>query len=355
MLFLLFFSFADVYPQTTVKSEFLDLRISGTYVLPHHKKMEHLVSRHFLYADISWVKQTQGNKYWHSLFNYPHWGVTFHYNNFGQNKYLGEAYAVYPYITLPLYQRTARQFSFRFGSGLGYISKPYDRIKNPKNVAISTHVNLCIEAGFEWEYSFNEQFKAYKRIALLHFSNGATRMPNTGINLPSLGLGVRYNLPKYNDEKEKAMMPTFEKGFYKSLAIAAGINEIYPTYGDKYPAFSLSFGYFWQPSLKRAVGLNLDLSYNTSDFETLKRRETDYKNYEMLRAGISVGQDLIFDRTTFVFAVGRYLYTQETRDGLIYNRVGYRRTLNDFLFFNLTLKSHMFRADFIECGLGVRF
>jgi hypothetical protein len=41
-------------------------------------------------------------------------------------------------------------------------------------------------------------------------------------------------------------------------------------------------------------------------------------------------------------------------DGKGYNRIGFRHQWSDKWLISLSLKSHLFRADFIEWGMGYR-
>jgi len=352
---LILLCFTKAYPQESTASFYADISVSGTYLMPHHKKMGHLVSGHYLYPEISLLKKTKGNKYWHALFREPLFGVSLHYNNFAGNTYTEKAFAVYPFVVLPQYKGHKHTLSLRFGSGLGYISKPFDRMKNPKNVAISTPVNICIVFGLEWEQQIAQNLKTYQSLQMVHFSKGALKMPNTGINLPSLTIGGRYLLPVQMKDKEKASLPEFNSRIYPSIFFAGGAGEIYPVGGKKYPAYSMGVSTNFQPSLKRNFALSLDLFYSTSNFASLDKKNINTTPVNILRPGVSISQELIFGKTAFVFLLGHYLYALEDRDGKIYNRFGYRFNLNDKLYFNLTLKSHLFRAEFIEWGIGYRF
>ena len=52
---------------------------------------------------------------------------------------------------------------------------------------------------------------------------------------------------------------------------------------------------------------------------------------------------------------GVYFFTKAKDDGLIYSRVGLRAKVYKNLTASLTLKTHFFKADVIEWGVGYCF
>ena len=334
----------------------VDFKGNYSYILPHHKYMSFLSESHFLFYEISCSKKTNGEKYWHQLYNYPTCGATFQYNNFGGSKILGKAYALYPFIQLPIIKQSNFQLAFKFGSGLAFLTKKFDKDINYKNIVISTNINICINLGFEFEQRINNSFSVNEGIHLQHFSNGALKMPNPGINLPSVSMGIRFNPAKSSIEKKyNQNIPEVDKKYFLSLMTAAGLKEIYYAYNIKYPAFSLSLGFNFQPSLKRIINLNVDAFYSFANYELVNRINNGTNMISLLRFGMSAGHEFLFGKTNFTFYMGRYLYAKDNSDGNIYNRVGFKRKINKNLFINLSLKSHHFVADYIEWGLGYNF
>jgi len=340
-----------INPQSSI-----DLKSNYSFVLPHHKKMNHLNENHFLFFELSYSANTKGNKFWHQLYNYPSYGYTLQYNNLGNSKILGSAYALYPYINISFIRKKKYLLNSRFGAGFAYLTKKFDKNLNTKNVAISTNLNICINIGIELYQNLTQKVSLFQSLGITHYSNGAIRMPNTGINLPYVSLGVKYLLPSITDTITHFHKPKdVNKKYFFSLMGAAGIKELYPSYGKKYPAFTLNANFNWQKSLKQILSLNCDLFYNLANYETLIRKNIQTSKISILRPGISISNEFVFDKTSFVFLIGRYLYAKDDTDGMIYNRLGFKRKINDKFFLNLTLKSHFFVADYVEWGLGYNF
>lgn len=342
---------------TGVFSQNLALSISsnGTYVMPHHKKMTHLNQKHFLFTEIAALSRPPGNKYWHHLYNYPQYGLAFHYNPFGNTAPLGKAFALYPFIYNTFTDKQYFSMGLRYGAGLAWLTNKFDPDHNPANVAISTHLNICVNMALEFRQHLSPNLSLKEAIGVNHYSNGALRMPNTGINLPYVSMGLNYVIKKCDKPKPIQPNDSIQSPKYSFSAFAAcGLREIYPPCGDLFPAYSFSAGAHVRASPKRSFSLAADAFYSNASSETLKRKALPNSPLNGFKTGLSIGHTLHFDRTSFLFYTGYYIFNKDDTDGRIYNRVGFRYNVNKNIFLNLTLKSHLFVADYIEWGIGFR-
>jgi hypothetical protein len=135
-----------------------------------------------------------------------------------------------------------------------------------------------------------------------------------------------------------------------------GINELYGPGGKKYPYYCVT-GYFLKPlSLKRQIGIGLDIFYSEAVVETLRRREIEIKSkLEAIRPGLSFAYIMNFSRLSFVAQLGAYLHNKEKSDGYIYDRVALQYTVKNHYLFQLGLKTHLARAEVLELGFGYKF
>ena len=145
---------------------------------------------HFPAFEISVMEKTYGKHKWERAYNYPLIGVTLFYSTIGNNKWLGNAYAMMPFINFPLYEHKKLSVGFRIALGLGYVTKPFDRITNYKNLAIGSNLNAAVNLMFELRYRVNHYLTFSTGISLQHFSNGSLKLPNYGLNAPLLNVGA---------------------------------------------------------------------------------------------------------------------------------------------------------------------
>jgi len=324
------------------------------YVWSHHKFMEHLTERHFSAYEFNLGKQTNGNEDWQRIYNYPEYGLSFWYSNLGNSQYLGNAYGVFPYIKLPYINNKKLDFGFRLGCGLGYLSKHFERLENYKNNAIGSHINVLIDIKLNLNYKVYKNLFLSCGIGITHFSNGAVKMPNRGINIPSINLGLNYYLHEKQFLKPETAIQNKSKNEFKIIG-NWGIKEIYQSFGNKYMAYSLSGNCFRNFSTKRKLGIGLDIFYDTSNKKRLEEEGTIISNdFEIIKPGINIGHEWEISKLTIVFQIGSYLYTKDKNDGYIYDRLALQYDLKEHLFINVSLKTHFAKADFVEWGIGYK-
>lgn len=67
---------------------------------------------------------------------------------------------------------------------------PYDSFNNPEENAIGSSWNNLTQFRLGWTYRLNPRWRLQAGAALSHLSNGAAKLPNFGINLPSYFFSV---------------------------------------------------------------------------------------------------------------------------------------------------------------------
>lgn len=94
----------------------------------------------------------------------------------------------------------AIRFSYFASYGLSYNFNPFDLAENPINVFIGSYRNVYAHPCFRAAYSINERTAISSTFGFKHFFNGASSLPNSGINLFPFSLGVQYKLTREDDK-----------------------------------------------------------------------------------------------------------------------------------------------------------
>jgi len=168
-------------------------RIHYGFLLAHHERVEHLV-RHTYGFEILYSKQSIGEKMWQQHYQYPQTGISYLFLDFNYPEVLGNAHALMAFINIPLVRKDNFLFSMRMSSGLGYVTKKYERVENYKNDVIGSYINAAVQLNFETRYKLSSHLFFNFNAGITHFSNGSYRTPNLGINNPSANIGVAYQL-----------------------------------------------------------------------------------------------------------------------------------------------------------------
>lgn len=320
-------------------------------ILPHRPLVNEIIEGHSFIYEISFFKNTFGEEAWQQSYQYPRIGISAMYLNLGNEAELGNSFGVFPYIQFPLTKNKIR-WELRFGYGLGYIEKPFDRATNYKNIAIGSRFNALINFNSLWKYQASPAIAFSAGISMVHFSNGSYVRPNLGFNAFSLNTGVSYSFGK---EKEQLIneISNIDKSWQHFLIFNSGLKEIPPVEGPKYMVANLAYNLVKPISNKSNYGVSADFFYNSSLEALIEQNDNiPASNVDNFRVGISAMYGISVGKLMLSVHMGGYIMPRYTDNGFLYHRINSRYTINKKLFFNLGLKSHFAVADFIEMGIG---
>ena len=342
-----------------MKNTEIDLRINYAFFIHHHLSMKGY-PKHFPMFELSLQKQTYGNKAWHSYFNYPIVGITAFASSLGNNEIIGNAYALYPFVNFPFNKSKVNTFSFRFGCGVGYITKKFDPLENYHNTSIGSNINAAINMTFEYQRKISERFKMSIFAGLTHFSNGCSNSPNSGINIANAGISATYLLKDQEEyiPKQKNSNKEYKKidpEFY--IGMSYGIKRI--EYGQKedFSVYNLEFYAMDRVTNLSKVGIGLDLVSDATDEITLRNFYGDANEYtfvQLLKPGIGAVYELMMSRTSLLINFGYHPWGRDMRYGRWYQKLGLKINFGEYIYGKIALNTHFGTADFIGFGLGVR-
>jgi len=323
------------------------------WVWPHAPDMGHLQEGIFpmVHAGISGT--TRGTKQWHHDYNFPDLGITFMYSDLGYPDVLGRAWGVFPHILLPLSRKANFSLNFRYGLGAAWLTNYYDEPDNESNIAISNPLNILMNTSLEAGFAISEHFIIRTGFGMTHFSNGKTSTPNKGLNIPAFKVALSHSLKPDLVLPERTLNTENHPITSLRAFVAGGYNRLYPPNGPTFTEFTLSSTLNRPLSRKVSLGLGLDVFYGGSDREELRRiNALPGSPAGLLKPGIHISYEQLFGKTSFIIQQGFYLYAANKKDGKAYNRAGLRHQFSEKFILNLTLKSHLFKADYLEWGFG---
>jgi hypothetical protein len=337
-------------------------RFDYGFIYAHHLELE-IYNSHLPAFEISLQQETYGKHKWERDFAYPLIGLSFLYTGLGYNPDLGSAYAVFPYINFPLYRKESFMLTFRFGLGVGYLTRKFDRLTNYKNLMIGSHFNAAVSISFEARLRLSERFILSGGFGLQHFSNGSLKLPNYGLNLPFISAGLAYRLARENVKISDRFIPPTEpfEAIVRhvmefNIGVAIGSKNMQAVTKESYLVYHLYENTFFPVSRKSKVGFGLDLSYDESHVAKLEHDGKDVSNkMKILRPGINGAYELGLSKLKFIFNLGCYLGGEETTNGPFYEKFSFQYNLTKSIFANVMLKVHYGRADYIGWGFGYSF
>lgn len=357
LLFCLFVACQCVYAQRTHS---LELKFYGGSTIPHRSGMGSLLHT-TAGGELNYYFSTRSDDFYDVKYRYPQHGFGLNYNYLGSPDVLGSAIAAYSFMDIDMFSNEHFRLGTRINAGLAYLTRRYDRIENPENIAVSTPICFYFSFGFNFAFRLPAGFELKLMPMFMHYSNGAVRKPNLGLNQAVLSLAVSKDIAQREYTKERR---NYVEGLSPHEAWAFGTcvssDEYSVGYNGRGGGFICStgaVGYSYQYGKIGKVGASLDMFYN----ENLKyyfdeRNNVLVQQYEkfgdVVRLGFCVGHQLVYRRFELVSYVGMYVYNKVKKNDWFYTRIGGRYYVTNFMFVNLTLKAMGFKAHFIECGLG---
>lgn len=335
--------------------------ISAAYnygkIYPHNTDIEPLVKDPVYGFTINYYFPNRWGEEWRNFYNHPNYGLSFNYKSYGNPEVVGDSYSLSSFYQMSVLPR--RKY-FDVGvlafSGIGYITKIYDEVENPTNLAISTHFNITADLRYYVKVRVHPVYIEYSR-GLNHFSNGLIKAPNLGINVKNNNLTLGYefeDLPVHKKipSAERNKEPRHEFWVYG----ATGVKEISGLADKRFVSVNASLNYTYRTTVINKMGLGLDFVHDPSleDYAYLT-----YNNYQgepslNFRSGISLHNEFVFKHTGLFTSYGFNFTTNEFYARQRYYKVGLKFYYKDLIGVVLLRAIPLFRADLLELGIGYR-
>ena len=356
-LFLLVSGLALAQQKDTYAVEFSFLRGNA---LAHKEDVNDLINGHPDGVMLGLLIRTHGREEWQRVYDFPDYGGYFLYQDF-KSQPLGECYAV---GALYNFYFLNRHLQLRLSQGVALTTNPYDKETNSKNIAFGTRLldNTNIGLSYDNQRLFG-QIGFHAGLLFSHYSNGRVKTPNSGINTYLLNVGLNYN---FDDEKQlvndttMGVKKSYREPIKYNFVLRSGLNES-PIIRSGQRAF-YHLGFYIDKRLSRKSGLQLGAElFLTNSFKDYIRyyavaypekqvdSNTDYK-----RVGIFVGHELFINRISLEAQIGYYVYRPFKVGESVYDRIGIKYYMTDKIFVGFTIKTHLFLAEALEFGVGVR-
>lgn len=351
LLFLFLATFSKPHAQNLFKNPSLGARFFFGSFLTRLPKAQYLRDSYSYFGELALQQQTDGRKEWQRANGLPQVGVALQFGNTGSKQYMGNMAALFPFVNWNLYKRKTISSSLRAGAGLGWVQKPYDKITNHKQVLIGTHLNAYLNFLWQAEVQTFSNVHMTVGVGFSHFSNGSTTLPNLGLNIPSLSIGLRYGL--HDSVQQKQAAPPFIKRTAFSLYTSVGIKQ-YPWIESTRYAVNVVQGE-WSRRFRASAQYSFGgaLFYDRA-LEVDPAGIPDHlRKGNKLQAGVFAGYEHLFGRLSVPLQIGAYVYNHNIYTAL-FQQLGFRYRINQQWTAQLFMKTHSGKADFIHAGIGYR-
>jgi hypothetical protein len=302
---------------------------------------------------MGWRKRS--NSVYNYLYRYPTFGIGYNTALYYQEE-IGRPMALYGFIDIPFtLDRKSNRISFGYFSqlGLGFNLKPFDPDRNPTNQYIGSFLNSYIHIGGYTKIKINEKIDFKGSLGIKHFSNGATKKPNAGINLIPLNIGLTFKLGElYQTSDVIHEVPKKELQSFWNVSLYTGVKN-YEVNEPSYFRGGFGVSYLLEPSYKYRIGLGMDMFWAQGMNHRLPGMEYGFKDQTSL-AVVGTWEWQLTENLYVPIGLGVYLYHNPLNHEYngFYERLGIRYRFSDQMFSGVQIKAHKARADFFEFTFG---
>ncbi len=309
----------------------------------------------YLYSpEIRFGKQTLGEKEWEREYHYPHYGIAFRYGSFDNNAF-GNKLAVYGYINCSFFDYKRLSLHYQLGFGVAYWFRCYDSILHPESRYIGKHFNAYIDLELGAQYQLSPSFDLIMSADFTHSSNGATKMPNLGVNVISGHAGLRYHISSSRSyihpiDSVDCFSPQNNIYFF----IAPAFRQSKESYGN-YFAGTFQIGYMrrFHPKFRYGGGIDIMYSEELRNYLPLEQRS----QMKYISQALFASFEVLYNRVVLHVALASYLHRAFDFYEFYYERAGVKlllgRQYNHFA--GISIKAHGGVADYIEWTYGYQF
>jgi hypothetical protein len=302
------------------------------------------------------------NKAGHSPYNYyyknPSFGLLVNYFNIQNVDTFGNPISISGFYRSPFFYRENFSLNWEIGFGFAGNFSPYDSINNSEMDLISTNYNLHAFLSMIAIFKINENIDILLSPKFLHFSNGALKKPNKGMNLYGIALGARYYLSRnqssirpLKSSKPEAIQRNTELDINFSGGIKSG-GDVLEDVAPLFFASTLRIDYFWRYHWVGKLGGGLDFFYDES---LIRKVNYNPKTYEYMMYGAHIGHELMFGKVSLLFQAGTYYKKHIEAKQWAFLRLGVMSYLSDNIYVAVSMKTLLgFKADYFEVGIGYK-
>ncbi len=336
-------------------------RFHKAFIIKHTKKLSDEVTQSFPWSfEMEAIWHLRKKSVWDYCYCYPRTGVALNYTNFMLPDILGSAISVYPFIEPNIRAQNPLHYSVRIGMGPAYMTKIWNEETNPSNLLFSARISFFLSASFAVNYRFADRLSMRLAGNYNHISNSGYKLPNLGINFPSLSAGLDYSFSKpvfQNREKDPDIILNQKKNRFDILfGISAKPTSTYEP--ERYPVYVVSMNY------SHLIGRRLAIIVGTEwvDDKAIRAKIIQYNwvddsdNYlDHNRIGALAGIEWLIGKFIFYQQLGYEVYTPLKPKYRQYQRYGLSFKLSNHLFIGVNLKANMANADFMDLRAGISF
>jgi len=270
---------------------------------------------------------------------------------------LGSVYSILGRLEIPIVKLGGTRLLFTPALGLAYSTGTYFSNGNP---LIGSHINLASQAGLQLVTPVSSSIALKAGIDIFHYSNGAVRVPNNGVNSIEAAFGLVKTLNTPGPQTSSKAFSEFYKHSFE-FGFDVGRRGVQKADGGLYKTgFTAGYNYRVSPvfSLKAATDAVYYFTLYQPDDDPKTNLERTYQyhgtSYDRWRVGMSLGTDLWMGRLAIMANYGYYLHYKSTTTIHTYWTPGVKYYILPWMAAQVKAYIHGSDCDYLGAGLIFR-
>ncbi len=319
--------------------------------------------------------QTTGDAEWQQLHNMPSYGLGIAATNINNHSEIGRPISIFGFYhgVIKHWKKSALRYHTELGLAYGW--KPYDIQNNPYNIAIGSKLTARISFGLDYEMQIGKHYLCGIGANLTHFSNGAIRKPNKGVNF--VAPFVRFSYLFNNNREIKPLIPILIKRQAHEVQLSVGYGRKqefqslwrHPELSSamyemqSFNMFTLKVGYMRQYCQKGKWGVGISMYFDewigsdiTIDEEGHVHKDLSQRQNKPI-VGYYIGHEFLINRIAIVSDLGYNFYTKHVsadykNDINVFERLGLKYYLPFNAFIGVNVFANRVKANIVEWNMG---
>jgi len=312
---------------------------------------------------------TTGRRDWQAWQHYPAFGLSLGHFRLGEGSH-SDAFALLPHLSIPLFQTGRWAAHFRVGTGLAWVTRPYDWFDNANQNAIGSHWNNITQFRLGTEFRATSHLRFSAGGSMTHFSNGGSALPNFGVNVFSGWAGAAWflqPLKKEDFQPAKTSKREVLRRFGGQIQGGLALLEIASLDGPKHAVWITSANGYFQINRINRVLLGMDYESNRAIYEwglhSARFRDEAKARQGSTRLAVFAAEEFLFGDLSIVLQAGKYLgkninqFVPKASYAKLSARYYFPALLGTEMktFAGISIKAHKFTAEYISGNVGLSF
>ncbi len=325
---------------------------------------------------------SKGDNWKDHAYGMPYMGIGIYTANFHRSKDLGRPFSVFLFQGAQLFQFTPKlSMNYEFNLGSSFNWKHYDPFDNPENTAMGSSVNVHVGGNLYLKWKLSHRMDLHTGAGITHFSNGASSLPNKGLNMAAAFFELTYH---FNQPEQTPLAlssyhpaPRFRKYRAHDVSFLISTKEAKVDTTDtglatsfvnrKFKVLGLNYSYMFCNNYRYKWGPSLELSYDESSGikAWMQQLPETGKYYERIKlgkvedrfsAGLSIKGEMLMPAYSLFCNLGYNVLHGNKSDKRLYQIAGVKIHLSDHIFGTFGIRATSFgKAQYLYWTLGYSF